>query len=244
MLISFLSILLFYAIDPGTLQAKQNGYWSESYERGFLTFIISGSALSATASSFLAAFWVSLLEVGEEKVFLNLGLRATLVWVFAAVYFVIIGTLNIALPAGIDGASNVQHLLRGLLTMGTLAISLVAGIAGWIVLTRLKRAEKFREFGDEDRAQIRRVTIHLVVFVGAQFLCTTGEFVVVFFPEQTIAAGPIYLWLGVFYPGILFLLAFFFILLALKRKQTNMRSGHDKTDVPLTSKDVHTPRID
>ena len=163
--ISYFSILLFYCIDPGALRAKEGGFYTPSYEAGMTTFIITASSLSATATGFVTAYWVDLANPASPKVFLEMSLVANLTWVAVAIYFLVVGVLNIAIPVN-NGSLTVLEILRGLQTMGTFATALVASIAGILVLRRLDKAQEFRDFTETDLKRVQRVKIFLWCFVG------------------------------------------------------------------------------
>jgi hypothetical protein len=102
-----------------------------------------------------------------------------------------------------------------------------------LVIRRLKASKKYRSHKQSDMDRIRRVTMGFTAFSIAQISCAIGEYtgkllfcffaffpslLVLFFQPQINAYGPLWIWMGVCYPGLLFMLAFGFIMIAFKRK--------------------------
>ena len=96
------------------------------------------------------------------------------------------------------------------------------------MIPALQKSKRYREFNEVDAGRVRRVKVYLFAFVAAQVLCTVGELVVVFFPRQIASTGPLFIWVGVYYPGNLLSFAFFFILLILRRNKVDWNEKEEK----------------
>jgi hypothetical protein len=131
--------------------------------------------------------------------------------------------------AAFYNATNVT-VLMGLLSLMTIATAVVVSAVGEVVVGKIRAASRIRQLTDADQSRLQRIRMYYIGYSVAQILCATGQFAVTFFLPQinSNVSGPLWIWTGVAYPGLLFSLAFFFVILALKRKDSRLLRANEK----------------
>lgn len=100
-------------------------------------------------------------------------------------------------------------------------------MAGETVVARVLHSAAIRTLDESDHSRLKSVRLYYATYAIAQVCCASGQFAETFFTAAINAdtEGPTWIWAGVAFPGILFSLAYFFVLFALKRKDKRMLRG-------------------
>jgi hypothetical protein len=203
-----------------------------------LTLLDFSACFSSFATALLAGFWANLLDVRPKRG-LGLTLRSISLILGICVYFVIVSTVFVIMVA-VAPFPNIISVFVGLIAAMTFIVGIVVFIFGNLVIDKLKNAAKFRSLSDKDLRRMTKVRIYVIGFAVAQCLCALGEFTVTFFGAELIADGEKWIWLAVCYPGLLYGLAYFFILFALRRKPKAIHSPPSSSGAPQL-RDIEGP---
>jgi hypothetical protein len=195
-----------------------------------LTLLVFSACFSSFATALLAGFWSNLLDVRPKRG-LGLTLRSVLLVLGICVYFTIVSTVFVIMVA-VAPFPNIASVFVGLIAAGTFIVGIVVLVLGLLVIQKLKKAAKFRALKEKDLRRMTKVRIYVIGFAVAQCLCAVGEFTITFFSAELIADGEKWIWLAVCYPGLLYGLAYFFILFALRRKPKAIHSPPSSSGAP------------
>lgn len=215
-----IGLILFYAIDPGFLQAVAGGYFTPGYAAGLFSLFVFSNVMSGWATSSLSGFWLNFLWAHLPIAFAGFNVVALLVVLIMFAWFLLIGVAFVVTLSFNPPLANTQSIFVGLFAVMVVVAAMIVLVAGIIVLRRLQRAQSRKSFTETDLKRIRRVKITFVIFSVAQCLCVVGEFTVTFFQTRinSGSSGYLWIWMGVGYPGLLLSLALFFILAAYYKK--------------------------
>lgn len=217
-------MMAFATVDPGFYRANTGGFMSPSWMAGMFSLFLVSACFSSFAVSVLSGFWINLLFVTRARTFLGLSPIATIYVCFIVLYTTAVTVaflVSMATPPALTPAD--VNMFVGLIGMMTVVEAIIVLVAGSLVVSRLKRSQRFKSFSESDAKRITQVTIAFVAFSIAQVLCGTGQFIVTFFPAEIAATPETWIWAGVWYPILLYSGAYLLILYALR-----YRSGNSK----------------
>jgi hypothetical protein len=126
-------------------------------------------------------------------------------------------------------------ILFGLLTLMLLVTAALVSVVGEYIVQKLKASSRFRKFTEKDVAQLKQIRVYYISYSVAQVACAVGQFTVTLFsaPINDNTSGPVWIWAGVAFPGLLFAVAFLFVILAFKRKGKRLLQANYASSSPV-----------
>lgn len=220
-------LLAFAAADPGFFQATTGGFMSPSYMAGHMTLMIFSSCFSAWAVAVLAGFWVNLLTVRSGRGLMGLSLVSNFVVCALIFYYTVISIAFVVCMAYIV-PFTFPKLFMGLLAGMTVVVAVGVFACGTIVVRRLESSKKYKSFSSKEQSRIGRVRLGFTAFAVAQILCAVGQYVVLFYEAEINSTAELWIWVGVWYPILLFSLSYYLILFALKYRPGNKSFDNER----------------
>jgi len=157
------------------------------------------------------------------KIAIGLTAKSLMLVAIISGYFLVLSCVFVIMIA-VAPFPNMASVFIGMIAGGTFVVGILVLIVGHLVLRKLARANKFRQLTEKDLRRMSKVRSSVIAFAAAQCLCAIGELTVTFFGPEIVADGEKWIWLGVCYPGLLYNVAYFFILFALRRKPKFVRT--------------------
>lgn len=193
-------LIIFYSISPG-------------YRPDLMSLLMWSAAVSGVSSSLLAGIWISIMHIGRNRACWKFSPMAVVAVSLISLYFVVVAIV-FTISASTFGNMTTMRVLVGLLALMTCATAVLVAGLGSVVIRRLRVADQLRA---GEPARVQRIWAFILIYCVAQIFCAVGQFVITFYQEEISTPGSRWIWLGVGYPGVLFSLAFFPVLLAFQR---------------------------
>lgn len=234
-----LTLLAYYAIDPGYLRAAQSGSYSESYAAGLFSLLVASLVFSGWASTFLCAFWLNLLWLHGRRYVFGFGFAALVATIVGVSWFFIVGALFIIL---MSMGKAYFSVFFGLLALIAVVEAVVVLASGSLVIDRLQKGFRLQQMADHKTERLQRIRVAVIGFAVAQILCSVGQFTVTFFTSSINSgdSGGLWIWVGVAYPGLLLGGAYFFILAAFRRKPRTLCKPVEERPLEMESAQAHS----
>jgi hypothetical protein len=194
-------LIAYYSIDPGFQHAVAGGYFSPQYAGGLISLIFVGAGMmSGAATGLLVGVWVSVRAIGGVRV---MGLTYVAWWSFAFIsaWFVVFFSLSsVAIGNQWSQAAFLAVSGCAFLLMGAMAVTVL--VLGELVIRSLTMASKFKS-SSRDGKILRSIRRYYLAYGVVQVLCAAGLYAGLWFEPLLSQVGPVFIWVGVAYPGLL-----------------------------------------
>ncbi len=153
----------------------------------------------------------------------------TLAWagiVFISLWFFVFSSLVVGSLSG-SWSRTAFLVFLGMMVLMTWTTAVYVPVRGEMVIAALRKGGKFHNQSEKQKVLLSRIRQYYIMYAVAQVVCAAGQWIGFYFEAIFSTDAATFIWAGVAFPGLLLAFAFFFVLLAFRKKDRRILRGKE-----------------